>query len=150
MSENTPKIELIRHRLAADDRIPHPAEIAVLVKAGTATLRGTVGSFHQRHAAVEVTRAVRWIRDVEDELVVDLRDHWQDYELRGAALQALIASDGVPDDRVNATVSDGWLTLKGEVKRQDVSNDAFAAVSAVGGLGGITNQITVITAGLGG
>ena len=40
-----------------------------------------------------------------------------------------------------------WLTLKGEVKDQSASDAAFAAVSALPGVGGITNEIKVITAG---
>ena len=87
---------------------------------------------------------------VEDELRVDLRDRWQDDELRGTALQALIADAGVPADRVEVAVSDGWLTLKGEVKDQAASDAAFAAVVGAAGVGGITNEIKVITAGIDG
>ena len=84
------------------------------------------------------------------ELRVDLRDRWEDGELRGTALQALIADAGVPADRVEVVVSDGWLTLKGEVKDQSASDAAFAAVSELPGVGGITNEIRVITAGIDG
>ena len=38
----------------------------------------------------------------------------------------------------------------GEVKHQSDSDAAFAAVSRLAGVGGITNEIRVITAGLGG
>ena len=44
-------------------------------------------------------------------------------------------------------MSNGWLILKGEVKHQYESNAAFEAVTDVPGLGGITNEIKVITAG---
>lgn len=44
---------LVRH-----PRIPHPAEVAVSSREGTVTLRGCVGSFHQRQAAVKVARSV--------------------------------------------------------------------------------------------
>jgi osmotically-inducible protein OsmY len=80
----------------------------------------------------------------------DPRDHWQDEEIRGTARQALICSDAVPEGRVDVRVTAGWLTLKGEVRRQSESDAAFAAVSAVAGIGGITNEIKVITAGLDG
>lgn len=36
------------------------------------------------------------------------------------------------------------------IKRQSESNAAFAAVSGVTGVGGITNEIRVVTAGLDG
>jgi osmotically-inducible protein OsmY len=91
-------------------------------------------------------REVRGVRHVEDELTVDLRDRWDDEQLRGAALQALIDDDDVPADRIDATVSSAWLTLSGEVKHQSQSNAAFEAVAGLPGVGGITNKIRVVAA----
>jgi len=137
----------IRATLERDDRIPHPAEVAVSERHGTVTLRGSVGTPHQRRAIVTIARAVPGVLAVEDELGVDPRDRWQDNEVRGAALQALMSKDAVPADRIDVTVSNGWLTLKGEVKHQHETDAAFETVSAVPGVGGITNEIKVITAG---
>ena len=136
--------------LNSDPRIHNSAEVAVSEKAGTVTLRGTVRSLHQRRTAVEIARSVRRVRAVEDELRVDPRDHWRDEELRGAALQALMSDDSVPADRLEVKVTAGWVTLTGEVKHQSDSDAAFAAVSRLAGVGGITNEIKVITAGVGG
>lgn len=140
----------VRDRLERDERFPHPTEIAVSEQEGTLTLRGSVSSFRERHAAVDVARRVRGVRHVEDELAVDLRDHWEDDEIRGVALQRLIEDGDVPADRIEVRVSNGWLTLKGEVKHQYESNAAFEAVTDVPGIGGITNEIKVITAGIAG
>jgi osmotically-inducible protein OsmY len=87
---------------------------------------------------------------VYDELWVDPRDRWQDNEIRGVALQALMSSDEVPADRIDVIVADGWLTLKGEVKHQYESNAAFEVVYGLPGVGGITNEIKIITAGVDG
>jgi osmotically-inducible protein OsmY len=141
-------IDEIRAELEDNPHIPHPAEIAISEREGDVTLRGSVGSWHQRQAAVQVAKSVRGVRGVEDQLTVDLRDHWDDDVIRGVALQALMSSDDVPADRVDVKVDAGWLTLKGEVKHQFDSDAAFAAVSGVPGVGGITNEIKVITAGI--
>ena len=133
--------------LERDDRVPHPAEVAVSERHGTVTLRGSVGTPHQRRAIVKIARAVRGVLAVEDELALDPRDRWQDNEVRGAALQALMSNDAVPADRLDVTVANGWLTLKGEVKHQHENDAAFESVSALPGVGGITNEIKVITAG---
>ena len=114
------------------------------------TLRGTVRSLHQRRTAVEIAGSVRGVRAVEDELRADPRDHWRDEELRGAALQALMSDDSVPADRLDVKVTAGWVTLTGETKQQSDSDAALAAVSRLAGVGGITNEIKAITAGLGG
>jgi osmotically-inducible protein OsmY len=144
---NEQVIDEIRDRYLRDPRIQHPAEVAVTEKAGTVTLRGTVASLHQRRAALEIARSVRGVRAVEDELRIDPRDHYQDDELRGMALQALMSTDEVPIDQINVTVSSGWLTLSGRVKHQSESNAAFETVSKLAGVGGITNKIEVVTAG---
>jgi osmotically-inducible protein OsmY len=144
---NEQVIDQIRDRYVRDPRIQHPAQVAMTEKAGTVTLRGTVRSLHQRRAAIEIAKSVRGVRAVEDELLVDPRDHSRDDELRGTALQALMANDEVPIDQINVTVADGWLTLTGRVKRQSESNVAFETVFGLPGVGGIVNKIEVVTAG---
>ena len=143
-------IASVRDALERDARVDHPRRIAVSCQAGWVVLRGTVATPRDRSVAHEVAREVSGVRGVEVELRVDPRDNWLDDELRGSALQALIADAGVPVDRVDVHVSDGWLTLKGEVKTQSASDAAFAAVSELHGVGGITNEIKVITAGIDG
>jgi osmotically-inducible protein OsmY len=140
----------IRAAFARDDRLPHPTEVAVSERHGTVTLRGSVGSFHQRRAAVKIVRSVEGVLTVEDELWVDPRDRWQDNEIRGAALQALMSNLEVPADRIDITVANGWLTLNGEVQHQYENDAAFEAVCRLPGVGGISNEIKVITAGIDG
>ncbi len=109
-----------------------------------------MGTIHQRRATVKIARAVPGVLAVEDELWVDPRDRWRDNEMRGAALQALMSNDAVPADRIDVTVSNGWLTLKGEVKHQSENDAANNAVYRLAGVGGITNEIKVISAGIDG
>ena len=56
----------------------------------------------------------------------------------------------VPEDRIEVGVVDCWLALNREVKHQYESSAAFEAVSGVPGVGGITNEIKVITSGIDG
>ena len=143
----TPVVDAIRAEYARDPRIHHPSQVAVSEKAGTVTLRGTVRSLHQRRVAVDIAKSVRGVRTVEDELSVDPRDRYIDDEIRGAALQALMADPDVPVDMIDVRVADAWITLSGQVKHQSESNAAFEAVDGLPRVGGITNKIQVITAG---
>src|ERR1700757_3874381 len=143
MSDENLITDEIRATLERDDRVPHPAEVAVSERHGTVTLRGSVGTPHQRRAIVKIARAAPGVLAVEDELSLDPRDRWQDNEVRGAALQALMSDDAVPADRIDVAVANGWLTLKGEVKHQYENDAAFESVSALPGVGGITNEIKV-------
>jgi osmotically-inducible protein OsmY len=150
MSHQNVIVNEIRAALHSDPRLPHPEQVAVSEKDGTVTLRGSVGGFHQQRAAVTIAKSVSGVKVVEDELRVDPRGHSDDDEIRGAALQALMSNDAVPADRIEVKVKDGWLTLKGEVRHQEESDAAFAIVSGLDGVGGITNAITVVTAGIDG
>jgi osmotically-inducible protein OsmY len=147
MSNETTIVDEIRARYVRDPRLRHPTEVAVSERNGTVTLRGTVDSFRQRHAAVEIAKSVRGVRAIQDQLFVDPRDHWEDEELKGAALQALISSSDALAEKIEVRVSAGWVTLSGQVKHQQDSNAAFEAVSRLPRVGGITNKIRVVTAG---
>jgi osmotically-inducible protein OsmY len=147
MSSESPIPDEIRARYARDPRLHHPAEVAVSERNGAVTLRGTVSSFNQHQAAIEIAKSVAGARAVQDRLFVDPRDHWEDEELRGAALQALISSSDALAEKIEVHVSAGWVTLSGQVKHQQDSNAAFETVSGLPRVGGITNKIRVVTAG---
>src|SRR5690242_12178415 len=106
--------------LDLDPRIPDSLEIAVSADAGYVTLRGTVESFRQRRAAAQDAGKVDGVDEVDDQLKVSLlgADRRDDDEIRGVALQILTWDTEVPSDFVDVKVSDGWVTLKGDVFHQ--------------------------------
>ncbi|MBV9594476.1 MAG: BON domain-containing protein [Actinobacteria bacterium] len=132
--------------LRMDPRIPHPEEIAVAVDEDAITLRGTVGSFTQRRAAVRDAREIDGIRDLHDELSVRLLDAAQrsDAELRGMALQAIAWDTEAPGELIDVKVEDGWVTLRGTVGSQFESAAAYEDVANLFGVIGITNAIRVL------
>jgi osmotically-inducible protein OsmY len=137
----------VRAALDRDPRIPDPVEIAVSADNGELTLRGTVGSFSQRRAAVKDARLVAGVYDVADEIQVRLLDDYQraDTEIRGAALQILMWDAEVPAELIDVKVEDGWVTLKGDASFQFESDAAFDDVASLYGVTGITNKIRVTT-----
>ena len=145
MPTSTTVEEEIRSALELDRRIPDPAEIAVVAEDGVVTLRGTVGSFRQRRAAVNDARNVDQDYDVHDELKVRLLDEWrrEDAEIRGIALQILGWDVEVPAESVDVKVAEGWITLKGHVNYQFESDAAYEDVAGLYGVYGITNEIKV-------
>jgi osmotically-inducible protein OsmY len=145
MSNSTTEGAIIA-KLELDPRIPAPTEIAVLADDGIVTLRGTVGSFAQRRAALADARGVDGVEDVFDELKVRLLDDYarEDAEIRGAALQSLMWDVEIPSESIEVKVEDGWVTLKGEVGYQFQSDDAFDDVASLVGVTGVTNEIKVV------
>jgi osmotically-inducible protein OsmY len=138
----------VRNALADDPRIPYVNEIAVDAYGGSVTLRGTVGSFAERRAAVADARRTRGVEEVYDDLRVRLldRDRREDAEIRGAALQRLIWDPELVADYLDVQVKDGWVTLKGDVDHQYQSDQAFDHVASLYGVTGVTNDIKVVEA----
>jgi len=137
----------LRTLLVLDQRISDPAAIAVLAHEGLVTLRGTVGSFGARRAAVKDARSTAGVDEVADELQVRLldEDRREDADIRGAALQILMWDSEVPSSYIDVKVDDGWVTLKGDVSFQFQSDAAFDDVARMHGVVGITNEIRVTT-----
>jgi osmotically-inducible protein OsmY len=136
----------VRSAIADDPRIPYSGEIAVDAYGGAVTLRGTLGSFAERQAAVSDARRTRGVIDVYDELQVRLldRDRREDAEIRGAALQRLMWDPELVAEYLDVHVKDGWATLKGDVDHQYQSDKAFDHVAGLRGITGVTNEIKVI------
>ena len=145
MLTNTPLEDAVISSLDLDPRIPDSLEVAVSVEDGIVTLRGTVESFGQRRAAVEDTRKVHGVYEVDDQLKVSLRgsDRRDDDEIRGAALQSMIWDVEVPVDTVDVKVDDGWVSLSGDASYQFQSDAAYDDVANMYGVVGITNEIKV-------
>lgn len=137
----------IRGVLSQDPRLPAADEVAVSATDGAVVLRGTVGSFSQRRAAVSDARKVAGVYDLDDQLQVRLLDDARpgDAEIRGIALQILHWDTQVPDDLLDVKVDEGLLTLTGTVNYQFESDAAYEDVAALRGVLGITNKIEVIT-----
>jgi osmotically-inducible protein OsmY len=145
MPESTRIQNDILEALTDDPRLPAPKEIAVQAYDGAVTLRGTVGSFAQRRAAERDAKRIRGVFAVDNELQVRLLDEYarEDAEIRGAALQTLMWNSELPVGAIDVKVSDGWVTLEGDVDHQYQSDAAFDDVSKLFGIYGITNKITV-------
>ncbi|HUA03762.1 MAG TPA: BON domain-containing protein [Solirubrobacteraceae bacterium] len=146
MSTKVPVQDAIREALDKDSRLPHPSEVAVFVEDGVVTLRGTVGSFVQRITAVRDARNVPGVSEVDDQIKVRILDPdtRSDAEVAGFALQALASDSDVPAELIDLKVTDGVVTLSGEVSYQFQSDAAYNDVAEVFGVIGITNDIRVV------
>ena len=120
-----------------------PNEIGVSVKDGVVTLTGWVDSYLKKWSAEDAAHKVAGVKAVANDIEIKLATERTDSDIAEAAVHALEWDAGVPSDRVKATVSKGWVTLKGEVERQYQKQDAEQVVRRLAGVKGVTNLITV-------
>jgi osmotically-inducible protein OsmY len=122
-----------------------PNEIGVAAKNGVVTLTGWVDSYTKRWAAEEAAHRVRGVKAVANDIEVRLstKDERTDADIAAAAVRALEWDAFVPVDKLDVTVSKGWVTLKGEVEWQFQKEDVERVVRRLVGVTGVTNLITV-------
>jgi len=121
------------------------AGIGVTAKDGIVSLTGYVKSYAEEYTAVHAAERVAGVKAVTDELKVDLPSFHirNDEDIARAALNALQWDVWVPADHIKVKVSDGWVTLDGEVDYRYQQNAAENAVRNLTGLRGVTSLITI-------
>ncbi|HEX6509339.1 MAG TPA: BON domain-containing protein [Chloroflexota bacterium] len=127
------------------DALVQPNEIGVSVKDGVVSLTGWVDSYTKKWAAEEAALRVRGVVAVANDIEVRLPTSAErtDADIAAAAVRALEWDALVPVDRIKVSVSNGWVTLKGEVDWQYQKSDAERVVRRLAGVRGVTNLITV-------
>jgi len=122
-----------------------PSEIGVTVTDGVVTLVGTVGSWGERHAAQEAAHAVQGVLDVANDIRVQrFGTHVRpDTEIAAAVRAALQWDVFVPEQRIRTTVTDGRVTLEGDVESWKQREAAEAAIRNLSGIHSIVNDIAV-------
>ena len=118
--------------------------ISATVRDGVVTLAGSVGSYAKKMAALDAVHRVSGVLDIADEMIVQPGARKEkDQDLAQAVRAALIWDVFVPDERILSTVSDGWVTLEGQVDRWQQRDDAGQCVERLNGVRGVTNRIEV-------
>ncbi|KAB1927444.1 BON domain-containing protein [Micromonospora sp. ALFpr18c] len=122
-----------------------PHEIGVTVDEGVVTLTGRVDGYAKKWAAERAAHRVVGVRAVANDLAVRLPGSAErtDPDLAAAAGHALEWDAFVPVEKLQVTVSTGWVTLHGEVEWEYQRRAAERSVSRLTGVRGVSNGITV-------
>jgi len=122
-----------------------PNEIGVVVKDGVVTLTGWVDSYVKKWGAEEAAHRVRGVKAVANDIEVRLPGSAErtDADIAAAATRALEWDAMIPLEKLDVTVSKGWVTLSGEVEWYYQKQDAERVVRRLTGVRGVSNLITV-------
>lgn len=123
------------------------ASIGVAAEHGVITLSGHVTTYPQKMAAERAVWRVKGVKGLAQEIEVRVPGHKRraDDEIAQRAVNILAWNEQVPHDAVKVRVSDGWVTLSGEVSWNHQRKAAEAAVRELSGVVGVFNQIELAT-----
>jgi osmotically-inducible protein OsmY len=134
----------ILRELKWDSRIAW-ASVDVDVTDGVVTLTGTVLSYAEKIAAQGPAHRVAGVLDVANDIEVKPVDGFvrTDSEIAGAVRSALEWDALVPNELIRSTVSNGGVTLEGEVDYWRERTDAERAIRRLAGVVAVINEITI-------
>jgi len=140
-------VELQRHVLEelAFEPAVEAAQVGVIVKDGVVTLTGTVSNYTQKLAAEQAAKRVLGVKGIAEEIQVNLPAFYQrtDADIARAAANALEWNATVPKGRIKVMVSQGVVTLDGEVDWYYQKQAAREAVHYLYGVKSVADRINV-------
>jgi osmotically-inducible protein OsmY len=134
----------VLRELKWDTRVEE-TDVGVEVDRSLVTVTGTVSSYAKLMAAQEAAHRVAGVLDVVNDIQVHLPGSLArtDTDIAQAVRHALEWDVVVPDTEIRSTVSDGWVTLDGEVGTWHERDSAERAVRNLAGVRGVNNRIKV-------
>lgn len=128
------------------DRTVDDTDVGVQVHNGIVTLTGNVPSLSKKMAARDAAHRVLGVHDVVDATTVRLPSMWtrSEEEVAQAVRSALKWDSLVPDERITSTVSNGMVTLHGNVETWSQRHEAERTVERLIGVRGVINQLVVV------
>jgi osmotically-inducible protein OsmY len=133
----------ILDELLWDDTID-ASRITVSADDGRVVLGGTVNYFHEKWNAGEDAWRINGVRDVVNEIAVDIAARQVlDDDLALSARAALDANGLVPKGKIKIDVTDGWVAMTGNVHHHYEHQAAEYVVRHLRGLAGYTDNVTV-------
>ncbi len=124
------------------------ADIGVAVDGHVVTLTGHVRSFSDKVTVREIVEGIQGVRAIADEIEVrPIGAHiTADDEIAKRIVNTLIWNSSVPEDKIRATVTKGWVTLEGNVDWHYQSTAAEQAVRRLVGVTGVNNRLKITPA----
>ncbi len=121
------------------------ADIGVAVEDGVVTLSGYVRSFAEKVAVQNAVQRVHGVRAIADKIEVRLpgMPKTADDEIAKRAADILKWDAMVPEDKIQITVRNGFVTLKGEVEWQYQRAAAEEAIRKLSHITGVSNLIEI-------
>ena len=133
----------VRDQLLGDASL-NSSRIKIHANGADVILSGVVDTLHEKMRAAEDVARLTGVHEVRNELVVD-KSHTTvpDADLRATAQAGLDANGLIPKGELSISVSDGWITINGNVHHYYQRQAADHVLRHLAGVQGLTNNVTV-------
>ena len=120
-------------------------DIGVLVKDGTVTLNGFATSYGEKWDAVKAVKRIGGVKAIADDIEVKFPESLRrnDGDIATAAANQIEWSTTIPQGSVQVTVSEGRITLEGQVEWWYQKDAAEDGVRYLTGVNRVFNLITI-------
>ena len=120
--------------------------LGVTARDGVVTLTGHVESYWQKRAAEKSASRVKGVKAIAEEIEVRLPVHIKrsDEDIAAAAVNRMSWDGAIPVDAIMVSVTDGVVTLTGNVDHAYQRIAALWAVQSLWGVRDVDNQIAVL------
>jgi osmotically-inducible protein OsmY len=133
----------VRDQLKGDASLD-TSRIKITADGSSVVLSGVVDTLHQKLRAADDAQRLTGVQDLRNELIVNKsHDRVSDDELKAIAQAGLDANGLVPKDALNISVSDGWITLTGNLRHYYERQAAEHVIRHLTGVQGMTDKATV-------
>lgn len=125
----------------------HAAEIGVIVKDGVVTLTGVVDSYIKKIEADSAAKNVRGVIAVVEQIEIAFsedRPEKRDDEIAKEALHAIRWNWEIPENKIQISVENGWITLEGDLQCSYQKKSAANSLKNLPGVRGVTNNIEIL------
>lgn len=121
------------------------SRIGVLVRAGIVTVSGHVGSNEEKRKVEVIAGRVAGVRAVINDLLVELpgRAQTEDELIAERCLAHLSTDRSIPLDRIHISVTDGVVTIHGDVDHEPERGRVEAVLGKLEFLRGVVNELVV-------
>jgi osmotically-inducible protein OsmY len=127
-----------------DDPQINSARIGVTVDKGAVTLLGSVDTYPEKWAAEDAAKRVAGVRTIAQDLTVQiLADHLRSDSEIASATQSVLTWDVLVPKTVTAKITNGVVTLEGQVTWNYQREAAERAVRRLVGVTAVTNAMTL-------
>jgi osmotically-inducible protein OsmY len=118
-------------------------DISVAACEGVITLTGFVHHYYERVAAERAAKSVYGVKAVANDIEVRSALSRTDPEIARDVVHAMKAAVTIPEDRIQVSVKNGYVTLEGSVDWNFQRTEAAACANRIGGVRGVTNSIGI-------